>query len=201
MSALLLAGYCTHHSLQAAGSMTLDMPPISSHFGDEKKLQAPQAQSMILNMQPQVPDYQLPYPGPPGFMPYVNSYGYPHYPPYPPPHQGFPPHHGPLMPYNYDLASQPWHEPLILSPGVAVHLHVSLADFCSHYGISTADEKKLRDVIEYQPGNKLVENLQEKTWGKGENGAQFGKLGWNTFLVAHQKFCEDVKAGVWEGDS
>ena len=194
MSALLLAGCRTHHSLQAAGSTTLDVPPISSHFGDEKKLRAPR-------VQPQVPDYQLPYPGPPGFMPYANPYGYPHYPPYPPPHQGFPPRQAPPMPYNYDPAAQPWHEPLISSPGVAVCLRVSLADFCSRYGISAADEKKLRDVIEYQPGNKLVENLQEKTWGKGENGAQFGELGWNTFLVAHRKFCEDVKAGVWGGDS
>ena len=141
------------------GSMTLNVPPISSHFGDEKKLQAPW-------VQPQVPDYQLPYPGPPEFMPYVNPYGYPHYPPYLPPHQGFPPCQGPPMPYNYDLAAQPWHEPLISSLGIAVHLCASLTDFCSCYGISAADEKKLRDVIEYQPGNKLVENLQEKTWGK-----------------------------------
>ena len=72
-----------------------------------------------------------------------------------------------------------------------------LSEFSAHYHISSVDEKKLQDVIEYQPGNKLVENLLEKTWGKGENGAQFGELGLNMFLVDHRKFCEDAKAGLW----
>ena len=54
--------------------------------------------------------------------------------------------------------------------------------------MSSADEKKLKDIIEYQLRNKLVENLTEKTWGRGKNGAQFGELGWNKFLVTHHKF-------------
>ena len=38
------------------------------------------------------------------------------------------------------------------------------------------------------------EDLGER---QGKNGAQFRELGWNTFLVAHWKFCEDAKAGLW----
>ena len=101
------------------------------------------------------------------------------------------------MPYVQQLTVQPQNGPLISSPGVAVRLHVPLSEFCAHYPISSVDEKNLQDVIEYQPGNELVENLSEKTWGKGENGAQFGELGWNMFLVAHWKFCNDAKAGLW----
>ena len=170
------------------------MPPVSVHFSDAKKLRVPRVQPVAPNAQPQMIEHEMPYRGPPGYPPYGPQYGYHPYPQYP---HRFPPHHGPPMPYHQHLAVQPQTEPLISSPGVAVHLHVPLSAFCTHYHISSIDEKKLQDVIEYQPGNKLVENLTEKTWGKGENGAQFGELGWNTFLVAHRKFCEDAKAGLW----
>ena len=79
---------------------------------------------------------------------------------------------------------------------MVVCLHISLSTFCAHYHISSADEKKLKDIIEYQLRNKLVENLTGKTWGRGENGAQVGELGQNTFLVAHLIFCEDAKVGL-----
>lgn len=49
--------------------------------------------------------------------------------------------------------------------------------------------------LEYKPGNKMVESLDEQEW---RHGVKFTALGWNGFLAAHKKFCRDVKSGIWE---
>jgi hypothetical protein len=63
--------------------------------------------------------------------------------------------------------------------------------------VTSSNQKKLEE-LEYQPGDKLVENLEEKEW---KEGAKFSALGWRGFLVAHRQFCADVKAGLWNSVS
>jgi len=71
--------------------------------------------------------------------------------------------------------------------------NVSLDAFCSKYNISTADNAKL-DVIEYQPGNRIVESLEDRDW----QTAGFSVLGWHSFLAVHWPFRKAVKDGTWE---
>jgi len=48
--------------------------------------------------------------------------------------------------------------------------------------------------LEYEPGNRVVETLEEREW----KGVKFSVLGWRSFLAAHHKFAKDMKAGVWD---
>jgi hypothetical protein len=69
-----------------------------------------------------------------------------------------------------------------------------LADFCARYHISDSNQQKLAE-LEYEPGNKMVESLDEKEW---KHGVKFSALGWGGFLAAHRKFCRDIKNGAWD---
>lgn len=79
------------------------------------------------------------------------------------------------------------------SPRVFAAVKVPLADFCSCYGITDANQTKLLE-LEYEPGNTVVETLEEWEW----KDVKFTALMWRSFLVAHRKFVKDVKEGVWE---
>jgi hypothetical protein len=96
------------------------------------------------------------------------------------------------LPYN---PGAPRHdEPLMSYPGTALRLHVPLTYFCTQYLITPSNQQKLQ-ALEYQSGDKLVENLEENEW-KGE--AKFSALGWCGFLAAHRQFCESMKEGLWD---
>jgi hypothetical protein len=122
-----------------------------------------------------------------------------HYAPYPtlphfgyylqPPHNyyGYPPPAGTPVPRSTEPSST------FSSPGAAVTRNVSLDSFCTKYGISDSDKQKLLG-IEYKPGNKIVESLQDSEW----RTAGFSVLGWKGFLAAHRKFCQAVKEDKWE---
>jgi hypothetical protein len=77
------------------------------------------------------------------------------------------------------------------SPGITHS--VSIEAFCGKYKISAADKAKL-DVIEYKPGNRVVESLADADW----QSAGFSVLGWHSFITAHRRFCKAVKDGTWE---
>ncbi|KAG2749001.1 hypothetical protein P692DRAFT_20834001 [Suillus brevipes Sb2] len=79
------------------------------------------------------------------------------------------------------------------SPGTTTSHTVSLSEFCTKYRISTSDQAKLA-ALEYQPGNRAVETLDEKEW---REVGQFTRLGWQAFLNAHKKFCSAIKSGTW----
>jgi len=49
-------------------------------------------------------------------------------------------------------------------------------------------------VLEYNPGNRIVESLSDVDW----QTAGFSVLGWWSFIVIHQKFCKATKEGTWE---
>jgi hypothetical protein len=70
---------------------------------------------------------------------------------------------------------------------------VTLSNFCIKYFISDTDQAKLA-TLKYRPGNHAVETLEEKEWCEV---GQFSKLGWQSFLTAHRKFCMAIKAGTW----
>jgi hypothetical protein len=72
-------------------------------------------------------------------------------------------------------------------------LKIPLADFCTRYGISDTNQAKLLE-LEYEPGNTVVESLEEREWKE----VKFSALGWKSFLAAHRKFIKDVKLGVWD---
>ena len=127
-----------------------------------------------------MPEHKMPYHGPQGYAPYSPQYSYHPYPQY---QSVFPPHHSPPMPYIQQLTVQSQNGPFISSPSVAVQLHVSLSEFCTHYHISSVDRKKLQNVIEYQPRDKLVENLLKKTWGKARIGLSSENLGGLCYLL------------------
>jgi hypothetical protein len=82
------------------------------------------------------------------------------------------------------------------SPRAAMRLNIPLADFCLRYGISGSDHVKL-DLMEYKPGNRAVETLEENEW---KTEFKFTKLGWGGFLDAHRAFLKDVKNGNWVVD-
>ncbi|KAG1738921.1 uncharacterized protein EDB91DRAFT_1347532 [Suillus paluster] len=149
--------------------------------------------------------HSIPAPAP-GFPPYVphQPYGFhpgPYYPPYmqPPYAGGF---GYPAQPY-YSGHGQPvgGHPPFgtpgetsaSSSPSVTTTHNVSLSEFCVKYHISDSDQAKLM-ALEYQPGNRAVETLEEKEW---RDIGQFTKLGWQAFLGAHRKFCTTIKSGTW----
>jgi hypothetical protein len=56
---------------------------------------------------------------------------------------------------------------------------------------SATDKAKL-DVIEYKPGNRVVESLADADW----QSAGFSVLGWCSFIAAHRRFCKAVKDGT-----
>jgi hypothetical protein len=72
-------------------------------------------------------------------------------------------------------------------------LKIPLADFCTCYSISDINQAKLLE-LEYEPGNTMVESLEEWEWKE----VKFSALEWRSFLAAHHKFIKDMKAGVWD---
>jgi hypothetical protein len=111
--------------------------------------------------------------------PYMGGYPYP--PPYGP---AF--HHQPFAGPEETLSASS-------SPSITTSHNVSLSEFCMKYHISDGDQAKLA-ALEYQPGNRAVETLEEKEW---RDIGQFTKLGWQSFLGAHKKFCTAIKSGTW----
>jgi hypothetical protein len=177
-----------HVNMQASRTTTMEKPPVSNHFSDTQKLWAalqpvqPQLSPPQLNYQAHYAAMQL------LFQQYPPQFGFQHY-PYPQPNPGFLSHHGHHMqpvPHFNNLAAPHHEEPVIKSPGTALRLRVPLTNFCTRYFISDSDQQKLQE-LEYRPGDKLVENLEEKGW------KEFSTLGWQGFLAAHRQFCEDVK--------
>ncbi|KAG0692151.1 hypothetical protein DFH29DRAFT_1009257 [Suillus ampliporus] len=79
------------------------------------------------------------------------------------------------------------------SPSLTISHDVSLSDFCAKYRISDNDQAKLAR-LEYQPGNRAIETLDDKEW---QDVGQFTRLGWQAFLDAHKKFCRAIKSGTW----
>ena len=71
--------------------------------------------------------------------------------------------------------------------------NISLADFCSRYKISDSDQAKLAE-LEYEPGDKIVESLEENDW----KSVSFSVIGRKRFLAAHRQFRKDLKTGVWD---
>jgi hypothetical protein len=131
------------------------------------------------------PLYGQQYPVPPNPFPY--HYALPFYPPSSHYNPHFYPHYGAPPPQTSTPASP------MSSPHAAMRLNIPLADFCSHYGISESDQAKL-DLMEYKPGNRAVETLEENEW-KAE--FKFTRLGWRAFLDVHRTFLKDVKNGNW----
>lgn len=131
----------------------------------------------------------------PGYAP--PPYGYPPY--YPPPYG-----HGHFVPAANMApmaAPYPYHQPagtgfahssqsFMYSPGTTTSHNVSLSDFCAQFRISENDEAKLA-VLEYRPGHRGVERLEEKEW---RDHGKFTKLGWEAFLDAHYRFCKSIKS-------
>ena len=118
----------------------------------------------------------LPYPYAPPFFPPVPQY-----------HPNFFPQYGGPPPQLSQSISP------MCSPRAALRLNVPLSEFCSRYGISDSDHVKL-EQMEYKPGNRAVETLDEGEW-KAE--FKFTKLGWQGFLDAHKTFLKDVRDGNW----
>ena len=165
------------------------MPPHSSHF-DASMCIKPK-RSMKPDDTP-MPEAHVP-------IPQMNAY-----PQYPPPplwaYGQYPmPGYGPVGPHAYAPPpphyNPPYgHQPSLIttfqadefsvsSPGVALRLHVPLADFCAWYEISKSDEEKLA-LLEYKPGNQEILKLEAEDW----KGVKFTKLGWTVVLQAHKKF-------------
>ena len=61
--------------------------------------------------------------------------------------------------------------------------NISLADFCSSYKISDSDQAKLAD-LEYEPGDKIVESLEENDW----QSVSFSVIGRKRFLAHTDSF-------------
>src|SRR5882762_4824702 len=181
-------------NMQASGTTTIEKPPVSNHFSDTQKLRAAQPLHPVQPQLPPPPNYQAQNAAMPPFQHYPPQFGFQHY-PYPQHNPGFLPHPGHHMQPapHFDPAAHRREEPVISSPGIAFRLRVPLTDFCTRYFISDSDQRKLQE-LEYRPGDKLVENLEEKEW---KDGAKFSALGWRGFLAAHRQFCEDVKEGLW----
>ena len=182
--------------MQASGTTTMEKPPVSNHFSDTQKLRAaPPLQLVQPQLPPPLPNYEAQYAAMQlPFQHYPPQFGFQHY-LYPQPNPGFLPHPGHHMqPVPHFNPATPRHEePVISSPGIALRLRVPLPNFCTRYFISDSNQQKLQE-LEYQPGDKLVENLEEKEW---KEGAKFSAHGWRGFLAAHRQFCEDVKEGLW----
>lgn len=79
------------------------------------------------------------------------------------------------------------------SPSLTTSHDVSLSEFCAKYHISDNDQAKLAR-LEYHPGNRAVETLDDKEW---RDVGGFTRLGWQAFLDAHKKFCRAIKSGTW----
>jgi hypothetical protein len=77
------------------------------------------------------------------------------------------------------------------SPGV--RHEVPIETFCTKYNISATDKAKL-EILEYKPGNRIVESLADSDW----LSAGFSVLGWRSFIAAHRRFCAAIKDGTWE---
>ena len=184
--------------IQVNGTATLDQPPTSKHFNDDQKLRAPTAPIPALppphtfapTAPPTGPQWAQPYPWPPYAQPAQPQYGPLTYglPPYGHPAYGHLPPGPPMQPPANALPISP-----LSSPGTALAPRVPLADFCVQYHISNANQQKFTE-LEYEPGNKMVESLDEKEWKQ----VKFSALGWSGFLAAHRKFCRDIKNGMWE---
>jgi hypothetical protein len=78
------------------------------------------------------------------------------------------------------------------SPTKPKHWEVLLDEFCTHYSISTADQKQL-EKLEYCPGN-AINKLDREDW---QLQAGFSKLAWNQMLAKHEEFLHNVKNGLW----
>ena len=128
--------------------------------------------------------YSIP-PGPPGYAPL--PYGYPaYYPPYS--HAHFIPPGVPPYPYHVAPQGNPY-RPSTYSPGTTTSHNMSLSEFCAQFRISANDEAKLA-TLEYRPGHRGIERLEEKEW---RDHGRFTRLGWEAFLDAHHKFCQAIK--------
>ncbi|KAI6025367.1 hypothetical protein BKA83DRAFT_4163406 [Pisolithus microcarpus] len=181
-----------------AGRCDISAPPVSAHFSDKSKLKIPthmpQPNLTVLGpsgaassnpMFPHAPNQY--YPGLYMLHPQFNL-PYTHMTPYPPPI--FPSVntsaslHPPGLPRTMSTSS---------SPGSTTSHNVTLEEFCAKYHIPESDQDKLA-LMEYRPGNRAVEDLEESEW---RSVGGFTKLGWEAFRVAHRKFCKAIKAGTW----
>ncbi|KAG2741765.1 hypothetical protein P692DRAFT_20750369 [Suillus brevipes Sb2] len=176
----------------AAGRATTSIPPTSLHFADDKKLKMPSSVTQPASDAPILFQHSASPPGYgfhpghyyPPYMPqppFTGGFGYPIPPYYPgPPMQGHAQGFGgpqlPGPPGEISSASS--------SPSVTMSYNVLLSEFCIKYNISASDQAKL-SALEYMPGNRAVEALEEKEW---RDIGQFTKLGWQAFLAAHRKF-------------
>jgi len=118
-------------------------------------------------------------------------------PQHPLPHAYYPPPYMPYIPHPsaYPHAWTPGIDRFAAlppqSPGIATTAHnVSLAEFCAEYRISKSDKEKL-ERLEYCPGDRNVEWLDEKDW---REFGSFIRLGWENFLAAHRRFCTAIKS-------
>ncbi|KAG2070379.1 hypothetical protein BDR04DRAFT_1118414 [Suillus decipiens] len=168
-------------------------PPLSVHFADEKKLKVLSRvppplnalpatfgqyyrqcqeeatfgnQALALPVPPQAAPPPFPVPG--GFPPLSHPYAYQPY--FAPPYMQAP--HIGGYPYLPRYSPAPHHQPVtdpgeILSasssPSITTSHDVSLSEFCAKYRISDSDQAKLA-ALEYRPGNRAVETLEEKEW-------------------------------------
>ncbi|KAG0699690.1 hypothetical protein DFH29DRAFT_1001825 [Suillus ampliporus] len=208
-------------SLHFADDKKLKMPssvtrpasdaPISA-FGEfyhqrHEEQSAAALHAQVLQVLPPAPQPQhVPHapPGPPryGFHP---GHYYPPYMPQPPFTGGLgysiPPYYPgpPMQGYTQGFGGPPLAGPpgetssTSSSPSVTMSHNILLSEFCIKYNISASDQAKL-SALEYMPGNRAVEALEEKEWC---DFGQFTKLGWQAFLTAHRKFCKAIKSGTW----
>lgn len=213
-----------HAPRQAGNTADQSAPPTSIHFADDKKMKIP---SSVQRPPPDAPlsafgDFyrqrqqeqaadaiQAPLP-PPGLFPQLQ----PQFPGlhapmgFPPPQHGYHPYYPPAyMPPAYTYPVPPYYPagpqgqpPAAVdppstssSPSVTTTHNVSLAEFCVKYRLSDGDQAKLA-ALEYQPGNRGVEKLDEREW---RDIGKFTKLGWQSFMDAHKKFCKAIKSGNW----
>ncbi|KAG9308591.1 hypothetical protein JVU11DRAFT_11695 [Chiua virens] len=181
-----------------AESVTISAPPNNGHFSENKRMKVPSTHTTVATSGPITPGDQV-VPAIQGTNVHVLPTGYPQPLPY---HLYYPPHHMPFMPHHpsFPYAYPPGftapgadHSAMFPppSPGIATTAHkVSLAEFCAQYEIDESDQQKLQK-LEYRPGNRTVERLNEKDW---REFAGFTTLGWESFLAAHRRFCAAIKS-------
>lgn len=210
---------------KARGNATYDKPPMSNHFSDAQKLRIPgnvaplhaitDSMPFMSTHQPvdyanQLMFYQM-FQNPMSM--FSNAFGQA---------QSFPPaqpfgtssrqHLSPVTPFatapptpasyvtsapaSSPAPATPALAPAAASPGVAITLPrpISYEEFTAFYKLPESDITKL-ETLEVRLGDRAVEGLQREDW-HGE--ANFSKLGWGRFLVAHRQFIKDVLSGVWD---
>jgi hypothetical protein len=174
---------------------TIDAPPTSNYFNDDKKLRVPLAGPITPSSPPPTVSQDVPHP------PNLPSLG-------PDPTQALLQQlvyqnammmtYGNFNPSCVNLSGAvllPRYGPptAAVSPGYLVKLPhpISLEEFCLHYDISDADRQKL-EVLKVCLGDQQVEMLEPEYW----KDVVFSKLGWGRFLKVHQQFLKDIPT-VW----